>query len=289
MTKTFHDVFYRSADDLSLYARDYPGPGPDAPVVLALHGLSRNSRDFADLADHLAARYRVIVPDIRGRGLSDYDPEPLNYIPATYVMDMAALQLHLGVERLALIGTSLGGIMAMAMTALNPDAVVGVVLNDVGPVVDPEGIARIQSYVGKTNPPLSWAEAEEQTRGLNAEIFPDFSPADWYKFTRSLYREDNSYGRERPVLDYDPLIAQSLAEGDAVPPDLWDLFEALAAKPVLVIRGEMSDILSRDTLAEMQSRHPGLETVTVPKRGHAPLLTEPVAQSAIDGFLARIF
>lgn len=267
-----------------LYARDYAGPGADAPVVLCLHGLTRNSRDFAELAAHLAVRYRVIVPEQRGRGRSAYDPSPANYHPGTYVQDMAALMAHLGIGRVAVIGTSLGGLMAMIMTAQTPDAIAGVVLNDIGPVVDPAGIARIQSYVGKLPPPRTWPEAEAQQRSLNADIFPDFSDADWDRFVRALYRDENG----KPVLDYDPQIAVPLAAGSAVPPDLWPLFDGLCARPALAIRGETSDILSAATFAEMQRRNPAMGAVTVPNRGHAPLLTEPMALAAIDGFLAGL-
>ncbi len=284
--QVYKDVYYTSPDGLTLYARDYPGPSDAALTVLCMHGLTRNSRDFIGLAEHLSKRYRVLVPDQRGRGLSDYDPNPMAYHPGTYVVDMAALLMQCGVMRPALIGTSMGGLMAMIMTATNPLAVAGVVINDIGPVIDNRGIERIKSYVGKLPEPTTWAEAEQQTRLLNSDIFPDFTDTDWHEFTHALYREKTEAGK--PVLDYDPAIAVGLAAGSAVPVDLWPLFEALKAVPTLAIRGALSDLLSVEIFEEMQQRHPLLQAVTVPARGHAPLLTEPTAIAAIDVFLTNL-
>lgn len=279
------DVHYMSADGLRLYARDYAGPQATALTVLCLPGLTRNSRDFADLATELCKSYRVICPDQRGRGRSAYDPDPSRYQPLTYVADMWALLDHLGIARVAIVGTSLGGIMAMIMAAARPDRILGAVLNDIGPVVDPAGIARIQSYVGKTLPPAAWDEAVAQAKTINGDIFPHFDEARWRQFTRQLYRDD---GQGRPILDYDPAISQNVDAGNAVPPDLWPLFDALKATPLVVIRGATSDILSAETMAKMLARHPQLVAVEVPGVGHAPLLDEPAALDAIAGFLKSL-
>lgn len=279
------EVYYTSADGLKLYASDYAGPSAAALTILCLPGLTRNSRDFADLAAELSKTYRVISPDLRGRGRSAHDPEPVRYQPLTYVADMWTLLDHLGVTKVAIVGTSLGGLMAMIMAATRPDRVLGAVLNDIGPEVDPAGIARIQSYVGKTPPPASWDEAVAQVRELNADIFPNFNEARWESFARALYR-DGPDGR--PVPDYDPAIAQNVNAGNAVPPDLWPLFDTLKAIPLVVIRGATSDILAADTLAQMQARHPRLVAVEVPGVGHAPLLDEPEARDAILDFLKSL-
>jgi pimeloyl-ACP methyl ester carboxylesterase len=276
---------YRSADGLELYARDYRAAGADAPAVLCLHGLTRNSADFEPLAAHLAGSWRVVCADQRGRGGSAYDPRPDNYQPATYVQDMFALLDHLGLAQVVVIGTSMGGLMGMMMAAMAPARVRALVLNDIGPEVDPAGLARIKSYVGKSAPVGSWEEAVAQTRALNEREFPDFSPARWETFARALYRERDGV----PVLAYDPAIAAPLATGEsaAVPPDLWPLFECLA-QPVLVLRGAHSDILSPACADAMVQRGQRCRLVVVPRRGHAPTLEEAPALAAIDGFLAGL-
>ncbi|MEQ9463754.1 MAG: alpha/beta hydrolase [Haliea sp.] len=282
----FADIWYHSGDGLRLYARDYPGPGPAAPVALCMHGLTRNSADFAGLAPHLARRYRVLVAEQRGRGNSDYDPEPANYHPGTYVQDMFALLDGQGVEQALLVGTSMGGLMAMLMAAAQPARVSAIVVNDIGPEVDPAGLARIKAYVGKSAPVASWEQAVAQVRAVNGDVFPDFDAGDWLAFTRALYREVDG----RPVLAYDPAIARPMATSDdnAVPPDLWPVFDAIRALPMLVIRGACSDILARSCVAEMQRRNPDLVSAEVPHRGHAPTLDEAESRRAIDDFLATL-
>jgi pimeloyl-ACP methyl ester carboxylesterase len=279
------DIYYTSTDGLALYARDYPGPADARLNVLCLPGLTRNSRDFANLAAALSTTYRVICPDQRGRGRSAYDPDPSRYQPLTYVADMWALLDHLQIHKVAIIGTSLGGIMAMVMAATRPDRIVGAVLNDIGPEIDPAGLARIQSYVGKMAPPATWADAVAQTKALNAAIFPHMDEAHWESFTRALYREGPD---GRPVLDYDPAISRNVDSGNAAPPDMWPLFDTLKATPLVVIRGGTSDILSAATMAQMRARHPQLVTVEVPGVGHAPMLDEPEARDAIIGFLKSL-
>jgi len=277
------DVFYRSDDGLRLYARDYPGPGPDASVILCLPGLTRNSKDFSTLAERLCSRYRVICPDQRGRGRSARDPDPDHYRPDRYVLDMQTLLTVLGIGQVVLIGTSLGGLMSMILMATDARRVAAAVLNDVGPEVDAAGLARIAGYVGKTAPVSNWEEAATQTAHTNGIAFPEYGKGDWLRMAREIYIQEGA----RPVLDYDPAIAQGVVSG-ATAPNLWPLFDMIPARPMLLVRGETSDILSVATVAEMQKRRPGMVTVTVPGRGHAPTLGEPAAVAAVDAFLGAI-
>ncbi|GAB3285273.1 alpha/beta fold hydrolase [Parahaliea aestuarii] len=279
------DVYYRSDDGLKLYAYDYNTAGPDAPVLLCLHGLTRNSSDFTRLASDLSPRYRIICADQRGRGRSDYDSNPANYQPVTYVRDMFALLDHLQLPRVIVIGTSMGGLMGMMMGAMQPQRIAGLLLNDIGPEVDPAGLARIQSYVGKSRPVRNWEEALAQSQAINGAAFPDFSPGQWRDFTRGLYRNVDGV----PVLAYDPAIAQPIdaAQENAVPPDLWPLFDSLNL-PVLVVRGAESDILAPTTAAAMCERGHDCQLQEIPRRGHAPTLDEPAARQAIGRWLQSL-
>jgi pimeloyl-ACP methyl ester carboxylesterase len=276
---------FTSRDGLALYYRDYPGPEHAGVTVLCLHGLTRNSRDFEGLAPQLAGARRVLCADVRGRGRSARDPDPSRYVPATYAADVLELLAHAGESRVALVGTSMGGILALLLAVLRPAKLAGVVLNDVGPVVDPAGIARIQGYVGRASEVTTWDAAAEAVRALNAPFFPEFGHEDWLRFARRTFRVCDD-GLLRP--DYDPAIAAATRAGDAVPADLWSFFSALAPIPTLAIRGELSDILSHDTLREMTLRKPDLETLLVPRRGHAPTLDEPECVAAIAAFLSRL-
>lgn len=272
--------FYSSDDGLRLHARDVAGPQANAPVVMCLPGLTRNHRDFGDLADALASTHRVICPDQRGRGKSQWDPDPSRYRPDRYVQDMQQLIAALGISRLQLVGTSLGGFMSMMLAAALPDVVERIVINDIGPVADATGLARIASYVGKVGVVSSWAEAAQSTAALHGHAFPDYTDADWMRMAHEVYSEMNCV----PVLAYDPAISQAFMTSTAST-NVWPLFDQIAAMPMLVVRGETSDILSAETLAEMQRRAPGLRHVTVPRTGHAPTLSEPVAREAVLAFL----
>lgn len=276
---------YASADGrLELFARDYPGEGP--PLLL-MHGLTRNSADFEPLVSHLAGRYRLVVPDQRGRGLSQWDPDPAQYRPDVYAADMFALLDSLGIAEVGMIGTSMGGLMAMVMGAMQAVRVRGVVLNDIGPVLEPEGMARIQGYVGPGPSFASWTEAAERCAAINHEAFPDFADGDWLAFAGRTCSEGAD---GRIAFAYDPAIAHGLSDEQpqTVPPDLWPLWDSLDALPVLSVRGALSDLLSADTVEEMARRHSGpFAAVDIPARGHAPLLDEPEALAAIVPFLAR--
>jgi len=277
------EYWFDSADGLRLFSRVYPGPSASAPVVLALHGLTRNSRDFDELARRLAPRYRVIVPDIRGRGFSARDVDSHNYQIPVYVQDVLRLLAGLGAARVAIVGTSMGGLMAMILAATQPTLVSRIVLNDVGPEVDPAGLERIRGYAGKAAPVHTWPEAVAQTRSLYGSAWPDLKDERWEQIARQSYRA-NAQGV--PEADVDPLIREPLRDTGAAAPDLWPLWGALARVPVLVIRGALSDILSAATLARMQREKPDLRTLTVANRGHAPLLDEPECVTAIEEFLA---
>lgn len=276
------DVFFESDDGLRLYARDYPGPSENSPVVLCLPGLTRNSKDFDGLASELCASYRVICPDQRGRGRSQRDKDPLHYRPDRYVQDMRTLIDEFRLSQVHIVGTSLGGLMAILMMATYPERISAIVLNDVGPIVESAGLARIASYVGKSALVETWDEAINQTALVNGAAFPDYTRADWRTMAQDVYIQKGG----RPVLDYDPGIAVGLAAGNAAT-NLWPLFKTMPARPLLVIRGGHSDILSDATMVEMTTSLPDAAAVTIANRGHAPSLNESAARSAIVSFLAR--
>ena len=282
MTMTEHR--YRSPDGLTLFYRDYDGDASRCPVV-CLPGLTRNSRDFEDFAPHVAPQRRVLCPDLRGRGFSDRDPEWRNYHPGTYVADTWRLLDGLGIDRVLLVGTSLGGLMSMTMGAEQPERVVGIVLNDVGPEIAPEGLQRIMAYAGKLDPPADWDDAAAQARAVYGLAMPGLDDAMWGRMARRGYREDET---GRPVPDADPNIGRALREVGPTGADPWQAFAALGDLPVLLLRGETSDILSREIVARMREVKPDLIAVEVPERGHVPLLDEPESLAAIDAFLERL-
>ncbi len=279
------DRYYRSTDGLRLHYREYPGPGTPRLPVLCLPGLTRNARDFETIAPRLAAERRVLCADLRGRGRSQHDPHWENYRPPTYVADVLALLEHAGVERLVLLGTSLGGILSMFIAAARPAAIAGVILNDVGPEVAAEGLQRIAAYVGRHAPVRTWAEAVAQARATYGHALPGLSDAQWEAMARRAYTEVDGV----PRLDMDPRIGDAVRAASAeAAPDLWPAFGALRAIPTLAIRGALSDLLSAETFERMARVKPDLETVTVPDRGHSPLLDEPTCLTAILAFLARL-
>lgn len=274
-----------SADGLILYSRVYDTAGPAATSVLCLPGLTRNSKDFEDLALHLSPRYCVICPDLRGRGLSEADPVWQNYHPGTYLADLAGLVTGLRVQRLAVIGTSLGGLLAMLLPASLPGVIAGLVLNDIGPEIDPVGSARIKAYAGKLPPVRSWEEAVAQLRVVFGAAWPGLPDDTWARLARRTYREDAT---RTPTLEYDSKVGEALRAAPEAAGDLWPLWSQLGTLPVLAIRGALSDILSASTFARMQHEKPDLIPLTVAMRGHVPLLDEPECLAAIDAFLARL-
>ena len=284
MTMADNAGFFESHDGLKLYYRDFGADQPGTPVI-CLPGLTRNSRDFEDLANYLSDRRRVLTCDFRGRGFSEYDEHWENYHPPTYVQDTWTLLDHLGIDKVIVVGTSLGGLCAMVMAATNGDRLAGVVMNDIGPEINPAGIARVQEYTGRVPPVKSWEEAAQQSRDIYGDWLPGLNDEDWDKMARRAYRagEDGV-----PRLDMDPNIGEAVRKVGPQKGDPWALFDALADKPVTLLWGVMSDILTEDIVDKMKARKPDLNVVPVPKRGHVPLLNEPECLAAIDAFLERV-
>lgn len=287
---SFVERCWKSPDGLDLFARDHaPGPGPARPPVIAIHGLTRNSADFEAIAPLLAqSGRRVLAVDVRGRGRSDRAPDPMTYTPDVYAKDVLALMDQAAIDRAVFLGTSMGGLITMAVTALKPKAVVAAILNDIGPEVAPEGLARIAAYSGQPVEIGSWADAAAYAKRINAVAFPHYAEADWDAFARRIFREqpNGDIG-----LDYDPDISVPIraAGAKALVPNLWPYFRRLARKkPTLLVRGATSDLLSAGIAERMKRAAPSMAHVEVPGVGHAPMLDEPEAKAAIFEFLAGL-
>ncbi|WP_040610388.1 alpha/beta fold hydrolase [Oceaniovalibus guishaninsula] len=266
---------FTSPDGLSLHYEDQGGGMP----LLCLSGLTRNATDFAYLLPHLAD-CRVIRPDYRGRGRSDWGA-PETYTLPVEAGDVLALLDHLGIERAAIIGTSRGGLIAMFLAATAKDRLLGVCLNDIGPELAPAGMAAIRGYVGQNPVQKTLAEAAAARATLMAGF--EGVPEDrWRQEVAHHYVE----GPEGLRINYDPGLAAAVAEGAV--PDLWPLFDALDGLPLAAIRGANSDLLSRETLAEMRRRRPDMIVAEVPGRGHVPFLDEPEALDAIAAWRALL-
>lgn len=285
---TYTEIMYESADGLNLYARDYGQPaGACLGTLFCMHGLTRNAADFDALAQRYRTNYRVISMDQRGRGRSDYDTDAANYRPEIYCEDMFRLITHLKLENMIAVGTSMGGLMAMVMNAMQPAVFKAVILNDIGAVVDPAGIARIRSYVGTQDTFADWTAAANGIKLNNGPLFPNLTDADWLQFARQTCEETSD---DRVRFAYDKAISEGIRAADptAVPPDLWKVFDLLKTTPMLVIRGSMSDLLSRETVIEMGERHTNMHSAEIPDVGHAPMLNEAASLAAIDGFFTRL-
>lgn len=281
--RRFSDFYYQVPDGLTLYARDYPGPDDRAGCVLLMHGLTRNSRDFDVLADRLSVHFRVLVPEQRGRGRSEWDSQPDRYGIPTYVNDMFELLEAVGEDHVAAVGTSMGGLMAMVMNAMRPGVFTHVVLNDIGPELSKEGLDRISGYVGQGGIISTWEEAVAYNRAINAVAFPSLSDQQWGDFTRQLFGERNG----APFLDYDPAISQAVRsdEGSALPPDLWSVYAQLESQPLMLIRGAISDLLDTDIKDRMIQSVPDLLYLEVADVGHAPMLIDDAVTEALENFL----
>jgi len=277
--------WFWSRDGLRLHYREMPGP-IDRPALLCLPGLTRNSADFEALAQRLAGQWRVIAVDLRGRGESAWPRDSLTYVPLTYLLDLRLLIEAAGLNRFVVLGSSLGGALALQLTTGHRAAMAGVILNDFGPFVEPAGLARLRANVGRVGNWPTWIHAARDLAQRNAASYPDWQLADWLALAKRLCRLSAA---GRVVFDYDPRIAEPfrLPHGDAGT-DLWLAFESLAGLPVLSLRGANSDLLSSATQAAMQARLPQMRVVEVPRVGHAPLLDEPVAITAIDNLLADV-
>jgi pimeloyl-ACP methyl ester carboxylesterase len=280
--------FVSAPDGLRLHVRAYGTPGARRPVV-CLPGLARTTDDFDALATTLASdpqrpRY-VLAVDYRGRGESDYDANPDNYNIGTEVADLLAVLTALEIEPAVFVGTSRGGILAMMLATVRPAAIAGVVLNDIGPVIETKGLIRIKSYLGRLPQPKSLQDAADILRHLFGAQFTGLSADDWMTFANRTFKEKNGALAPR----YDPKLANALAGIDMERPlpTLWKEFDALAAVPVMVIRGANSDLLSEQTVAEMQARRAHIDVLVVPGQGHAPLLAERDVIASVAEFVAR--
>lgn len=282
--KAWSDRYWTSRDGLTLHYRDYAGPA-DRPPVLALHGLTRNARDFEALADRYAGDWRVLAVDFRGRGASSHDPSPLQYMPPVYAADILQLLDQFEIAEAVFVGTSLGGLVTMVVAAFAPQRIAGVVLNDVGPELDRAGLDRIRSYVGQPLLFGGWDEAAAKFAETYGEVHPAYGADEWRRYAKRVCRETD-HGIE---LDYDMAIAEPFKAMEEGPvPDAWPLYRALAGRPILILRGEKSDLFSAATAEKMREEVPGAELVTVPNVGHAPDFEEPEAIAAVDRLLQRV-
>ena len=287
-TKSFKDIYFTARDGLRLYGRHYPARKPSRRrPVLCLAGLTRNSRDFDHVAQALAQNEvmsrDVFTLDIRGRGLSEPDADWKNYAVPVEMQDVIDFMVMADLHGAGVIGTSRGGLIAMVLAAAQPSLIGALVLNDIGPVIEADGLVRIAGYVGRVPVPKTWAEAARVIRDLSKRDFPAMSEAGAESFARQLFNERNG----RPTSGYDNKLSKCLSVLDGPMPALWPQFEALKRIPILVVRGENSDLLTAATVEEMRSRHPMLTSVTVPNEGHAPLLKDTPTVDAIGQFFAR--
>lgn len=272
---------FTTSDGLSLSFAD---EGAGAPL-LCLPGLTRNASDFDELAAAVAGRCRVIRLTPRGRGASDRDENYLNYHPAIEARDALELLDHLGLQKAIIVGTSRGGLVAMVIALTAPHRLAGVLLNDIGPDIAPDGLERILGYLGVAPVESTFADAADRLRKTMGEDFPGLSDEKWLQCARRWFGE----GPDGLVLNYDPLLRKAFEEAASGPaPDLWPLFDALKDLPLAVVRGVNSDVLTEATLAKMRETHPGVIEATVPDRGHVPFLDEPESLAALDELLARV-
>lgn len=286
--EAFEEIRFTTRDGLTLYARRYSaahGPSRLRPV-LCLPGLTRNSRDFHEFALALSSASDgardVYSIDFRGRGLSDFDQNWKNYAVPIEMLDVLDFIAREELSGCGIVGTSRGGLVAMVMAAAQPTTLGPVVMNDIGPVIEWKGLARISAYAGRIPLPGSWREAAKLVRDMNARAFPAIPEEDWEPIARQWFNERSGV----PAPGYDNEISRSLSVLDGPMPALWAQFEAMKHVPLLVLRGENSDILSEETMAEMVRRHPNARGVTVPGQGHAPMLRDHFTLDAIKGFFA---
>jgi pimeloyl-ACP methyl ester carboxylesterase len=281
----FSDVFYSAPDGLKLHARVYGTPQEGKLTVVCLPGLTRNTRDFHELAMMLATDRQVVAFDYRGRGDSQYDPDWRNYQIPVETSDIVAGLAALGIEQGVFVGTSRGGLIIHVLAAMKPAVLKAVVLNDVGPVLEGEGLAHIRAYLEQAPKPRNFSEAIAIQRAAHGTAFTALEHADWERMVRAIYRDENG----TPLADFDPELLNVLKDFDPNKPlpELWPQFEGLAAIPLLVIRGANSKLLSAATLAEMARRHPDCQAVTVEGQGHAPMLETGYLPAVIRDFIER--
>jgi pimeloyl-ACP methyl ester carboxylesterase len=287
MPDGYTDHFFLTPDGIRVHFRDYAPVGDVLGVpVMCMAGLTRNVKDFEDLAPRIAAMgRRVIVTSQRGRGLSEYDPQPERYQPLNQAIDMVGLLDELKLNKLVFVGTSMGGLMGMIMASSQNERFSGAILNDIGPEISQSGIDRIKFNTSSRDPVLSWEDAEHRARAANIAVYPQKTEKSfWEDFARKTWIEDEN---GKIVLDYDGAIVAKLGGGEPIP-DLWPLFDAFKTIPTLLIRGGLTDLLTLSTVDRMRKVKPDLDYVEVPNVGHTPTLTEPESWDAIEGFLGRV-
>jgi pimeloyl-ACP methyl ester carboxylesterase len=290
MTDAFRDVYAQSPDGLKIHARDYaPARAIDVLPVLCLPGLTRTTEDFDVLATALAndptAPRRVVAIDYRGRGLSDHDPDAAKYAVPVEAGDVQTIAASLGIAKAILIGTSRGGMIAMVLSATQSAMVAGVVLNDVGPALEIGGLVRIRDYIARATLPATWNDAVAGIKALFARDFPNLTDADWMAWARRAYHDrDGALART-----HDAALSAAFAGIDPAnpPPPMWKLFDKMADKPLMLVHGGRSDLLSNQGVADMVTRRPDIDLVEVPDEGHAPLLADPPTMARIAAFCAR--
>lgn len=284
----YSEFNYTTQAGLKLYAREYGSRQSARVPVLCLPGLTRNSKDFHAIASHLAPHRRVLCPDFRGRGKSEYAESWTDYSSEAEMRDTLDLLAATGVHKVIALGTSRGGLVTLQMALQRPTLFKGVMLNDIGPEIDPTGIKRIAGYAGKMSAPDSWNMAAILLRQMNDQYFPTLTGEEWHTFAHQSYRDENG----KPAIDYDIQIGTGLRRALALTrgklPTMWREFKALNHIPLLILRGEYSDLLSPDSAKRMVHEHPNATLVTIPNQGHAPLLNEKISFAAIDAFLAQV-
>lgn len=270
---------FTTSDGLNLY---YTDEGEGLPI-LCLAGLTRNTSDFEYVAPHLAGN-RVIMMDYRGRGQSDYDDNWQNYTPPIECRDVLELMAHLGLDKVAILGTSRGGMNGMGLAAMAKDRLLGVALNDVGPVVDPKGLEFIMVYLGRNPASKTFEDAAAALQAVYSD-FDDVPAERWLRMAQANYTQVDG-GLQ---IMYDPKLRNAIEAAIAGPPlDLWPFFDAMAGLPLACIRGTNSSLFTPDTLSEMQRRRPDMITAIVPGRGHVPFLDEPDAVAALHTWLEQM-
>ena len=284
----WRDIYYSSFDGLKLYVRHYPAPDEKLRPVICLSGLSRNSREFHTLASSLASirsgRATFTASIIAGAGGRNTIGSGATTRPSSSFATFSTSSPCTALHKVGIVGTSRGGIISMLMAALRPTAMGPVVLNDIGPVIETRGLARIIGYVGRMPVPKTWPDAVMLLREYNERAFPEFTDAQWEEIARDVFDERKG----RPARAYDRRLARALGTIDLSRPvpDLWPQFIALGHVPVFALRGANSDVLSAETLEAMTARHPNLRAMTVPDQGHAPVLKEPETVETIGAFFA---
>jgi len=279
------DRYWYSVEGLRLHYRDHDGPR-DKPPILCIPGLTRNARDFEPVADRYAGQWRVISVDLRGRGESDHDPDPRRYAPSYYVADILKLLDQEGVADAVFIGTSLGGLCTMQLAASDADRIAGAMLNDIGPEIDRAGLERIGSFVGRETSFANWDDLRHALAKRNADIYPRWTDDEWDRFARRIAYQTADGIR----FQYDMRIADNFGSAANSPDEKrWPLYRALAGRPVTILRGALSDLLSREVAEHMvEALGSDARLTEVPDVGHTPTLEEPQSVAAIDQLLERV-